>query len=497
MQKKRILVNALMSVIQIIAIAAIFFLLYRFLLDTIGVEQLGIWSLVIATTSVAQIANFGLSGSIVKFVAKYVARGENENISGIIQTASVSVAIFIGIILLIAYPIIYWLIGMIITDNSLSLALSILPYVLLALWFMLITSIFQGGLDGYQRIDLRSFLLIGGAALNLVLCYMLAPKYGLVGVAYARVVQVFIILICSWLFLKKYLPALPILPFRWKKNLFKEIIGYGVNFQIISVSIMFCDPVTKALLSKFGGLDMVGYYEMANRMVGQFRALVVSANQVLVPAIADFKEKTPKKIRSVYQTSYQLLFFLSIPLYSIIIVSLPIISALWIGHYESIFIQFGMLLSFGWVINTLAAPAYFANLGTGELRWNVIGHITMALLNIVLGFILGIFFGGIGVAFAWVFSLTLGSSIIYVCYHLRNEIPLMELIPKASRIFVVVSFVGILFTFGVSSKINHIFNSIALNAIIPFSFLLIIFVPFWLHPMRKRIKGWLVSELFR
>ncbi|MCP2619681.1 oligosaccharide flippase family protein [Candidatus Aminicenantes bacterium AC-334-K16] len=118
---------------------------------------------------------------------------------------------------------------------------------------------------------------------------MLAPKYGLKGVAYARVIQNLIILIFSWFFLRKYLPLLPVFPYKWDKKLFREIVGYGINFQIISVARMLYDPITKALLTKFGGLSLVGYYEMANKLIYQIRSLKVSANQILVPAFADLK----------------------------------------------------------------------------------------------------------------------------------------------------------------------------------------------------------------
>jgi len=483
-----------MSVVQIVVIGGVLFILYKFLLNTIGAEQLGIWSLVLAATSVTQIANFGLSGSVVKFVAKYIARGENENVSGVIQTAALSVAAFVGLVLLIGYPIAKWVLGLVIPDESLPLALSILPYSFLALWIMVITSIFQAGLDGYQRIDLRSLLLMGGAVLHLLLCFVLAPTYGLIGVAYAGVIQNITILLSSWFLLKRYLPLLPIFPYKWNRGLFKEIIGYGINFQVISVTTMFYDPTTKALLSKFGGLSIVGYYEMASRMVQQFRALIVSANQVLVPAIADLKEKTPEKIQSVYLTSYQLLFYLALPLYSLIIVCTPIISELWVGHYERIFVIFGILLAIGWFLNTLAGPAYFANLGIGELRWNVAGHIVIALLNAGLGFLLGMLYDGFGVVIAWAVSLAIGSSIICLLYHIEYKIPLIELLPKASRIIIVTCLIGILSTFIIQHKLNHVFSTIALNGIILFSFSIIVFVPFWLHPMRKRLIGWITDE---
>jgi len=162
---------------------------------------------------------------------------------------------------------------------------------------MVITSIFQAGLDGYQRINIRSYLLMGGVIIHLLLCFILAPTYGLIGLAYARIVQNSAILLSTWLLLRRHLPLLPIFPYNWSNNIFKEIIGYGMNFQLISVTSILYDPITKALLSKFGGLSMLGYYEMASRLVQQFRALIVSANQVIVPTIADLKEKTPERIQ--------------------------------------------------------------------------------------------------------------------------------------------------------------------------------------------------------
>lgn len=484
-----------MSVIQIVVIAVIIFILYKFLLKTIGVEQFGIWSLVFATTSTAQIAQFGLTGSVVKFVAKYIARKNHQRVSDIIQTASLSVAFLMGLILAAGYPLIKWILSLIIPQQSLPLAFSILPFALIALWFMTIVSIFQSGLDGYQRIDLRSILLMVGAGTNLILCLFLAPSYGLMGVAYARVFANFFLLLLSWILLKKQLSLLPLIPFKWKKSILKEIIGYGLSFQAISITRMCYDPITKALLSKFGGLSMVGYYEMASRMVFQFRALIVSANQVLVPTIADLKETVPGKIKNIYLTSYRLLFYLTLPMYSLLIISAPLISRLWIGRYENNFIIFAILLSVGWFLNSLASPAYFVYLGIGQLYWNVTGHLIIALLNLGLGILLGMLSNGIGVVVAWAISLSLGSSLIYLSYHIKHKIPLAELLPKASRLLIIVCLIGLASTYVVKFKLNHIFSAILPNILMVFLFSLIILTFSWLHPMRKQLLGWINEEL--
>ena len=495
MQKRQIIKNAIMSVMQIVVISGVLFLLYKFLLNTIGVEELGIWSLVLAITAVTQIANLGLSGSVVKFVAKYIARNEDENVSKVIQTAAISVSVFIGFVLLAGYPIAKLVLELVIPPESFLSALAILPYAFLALWIMVITSIFQAGLDGSQHIDVRSLILMGGAVLHLLLCFMLAPAYGLIGLAYARVIQNITILLISWFVLKRYLPSLSVFPYKWEIRVFKEIISYAINFQVISITTMFYDPTTKALLSKFGGLSMVGYYEMASKMVQQFRALIVSANQVLVPVIADLKEKTPEKIQSVYLTSYQLLLYLAVPLYSFIIICTPIISEIWIGQYDRSFVIFGTLLAIGWLLNTLSAPAYFTNLGTGELSWNVVGHVTIALLNAGLGLLLGLFYDGIGVVIAWVLSLALGSCIIYLSYHIKYKIAFIELLPKASRIITVACLFGILSTFIINYKFNHILNPVILSGTILITFLGSIIVPFWLHPMRHLVMGMVRNQL--
>lgn len=495
MQKRQVFINAIMSVIQTVVISVILFILYRFLLTTIGVEQLGIWSLVLAITSITNIASFGLTGSVVKFVAKYIAREEEEKVSEVIQTAIISIGVFVGMILLGGYPIIKWVLSLVIPNSSFPLVLSILPYAFFALWLMAITSIFQSGLDGCQRIDIRTLLLMGGAILNLLLCFLLVPKYGLLGVAYARVIDNFLILICSWTLLKKYIPYLPVFPLKWNRTLFREVISYGLNFQVISTTRMFYDPITKALLCKFGNLSMVGYYEMANRMILQLRSLIVSANQVLVPAIADLKEKIPEKIHVVYLTSYRLLFYLSLPLFSLMIIALPLISRVWIGYYEKIFVIFGVLLAISRFINMLNAPSYFVYLGIGELRWNVAGHIVTGVLNVCLGFILGFYLNGIGVVIAWAISLALGSSIIFLSYHIRNKIPLVELIPKASRQITITCLTGTLMAFLIQEKLNHVLSIVVFNSLIVLIFLIIIFIPFWLHPMRRRLMGWLMNDL--
>ncbi len=494
-QKRRVLINAIISVVQVVVSGGILFVLYRFLLNTIGIEKLGIWSVVLAATSVANIANLGLSASVVKFVAKYLARNEERTVANVIQTSVISIGALMGLVLLIVFPFANWLLGLVIPAAYLKDALSILPYALISLWVMVVASVFQAGLDGYQRIDIRGEILIVNSLLNLLLCLVLVPAHGLMGLAYAHIANAVMSLVGSWVMLKRHLSLLPIFLYKWNRKLFKEMVGYGLNFQVISICLMLCDPITKALLTKFGGLVMTGFYEMASRMIVQVRALLVSANQVLVPTVADLQERNPNIIQSVYRDNYRLMFYIALPFYSIIIALTPLISEIWIGHYETYFVVFSILLAVNLFINTLSVPAYFSYLGIGKLKWNTLGHVIPAVMNVILSFSCGFLFGGIGVVSAWILSSITGSLVIAISYNRIYRIPYSELLPRESMRLAAACFIGVFLALLIYYQFNHTLMITIATIITLISFSIIIITPLWSHPMRRRMMGWIANDL--
>lgn len=491
--KKRVLMGAIATFAQVVLTVGVFFFLYRFLLNTIGVQGLGIWSLILATTSVAQVASLGFSGSVVKYVARYFARSEHSRVSLVIQTASISIGVVAGGVLVAGYPLVKFILKFLVPSGAYQISVEILPMAILAMWIAMVAGIFQSGLDGVQRIYVRNYVVILGLISYAALCYFLSPRYGLLGVAYAQILSNFCVLIVSWGAIRKYLPILPILPYRWDNGVFREIFSYGVNFQIISITGILSAPITKAFLSKFGGLPAVGYYEMASRMVQQFRSLIVSVNQVLVPSFATLAEKSPERIQDLYLVSYRLLFYISLPVYVAIILISPILSNVLIGHYQGTFIFFSIILSIGWFLNTLNAPAYFANLGIGALKWNVAGHILGAILNTILGGGLGLIFGAKGVVVGGALSSIIGSAVIYLSYHLNNRIPLSELWPHDSR-FMSLSYVLLLGVFlALLPQMSSVTKMSFLKYVFPLGFITFAGVMAYNHPL----SGWMLSWIKR
>lgn len=484
-----------MSILQILISSMTLFILYKFIIVFVGIEKLGIWSLVFSLTSVAQIAQLGIPGSIVKFVAKYAARNEPGKVSSVIQTATTSSGLFIVIAILISYPLFKWFLKFIIPQQYLLLANTILPLSLFSLLFASIANIFLSGLDGLQRIDIRSIIMTSTNIIFLLLSLVAIPKYGLIGLSVAKVIQGLITLIISWCLLKKFLTQLPAICFKYDSKTFREIIVYGANFQIMGICSTVYEAVVKTLLSKFAGLASVGYYEMANRLIQQFRSFIIAINQVLVPTIAKLHETVSEKVKTVYIFSYELMLYLALPFFSALILCLPIISKLWIGYYEKNFVIFGMLLCAAWLINTLATPAYFSNLGIGKLKWNVITHISTVLIGLFLGTILGRYYSGIGVIFAAAVSLIISSCILCLAYHLEHKISLSKLIPKDSTFLVSICFIALPIWLLCQNIIENTVDKFIFNTLAAILFLIVISIFMWVHPMRKRISAWIICEL--
>ncbi len=491
MKKRQVLINAIMSVVQVVTVGITLFALYRFLLKTIGIEMLGVWSVVLATTSIGNIANLGFSSSVVKFTSKYNAKGDTDTVARLIETSATSLAVLAGLLLLLFYPLAKWLLGLTVPPKELGTALMFLPYALTSLWFTLIAGVFQGGLDGYQRTDLRSILLITGSLTNLALCIIMVRRFGLPGLAYAQVMNSFVVLILSWFMLKKCATLLSWFPYRFDRGIYREMVGYGSRLQVMFILIMLFDPVTKALITKFGGLAMIGYYDMANRMIAQFRSLIISANQVLVPTIADLHETNPALIENIYRDSYRILVYFALPLFSTIIAAAPLISELWIGQYEQMFVFFTVLLSIGWFFNVLTVPAYFVNMGTGELRWNVLSHFITGILNLTLGFILGRLYGGAAVVAVSVLSLITGNYFLTIAYHRKYEIPLSQLLPKENAWLAVMALAGLSGAMIFYYIMRHDLSFLSVLCSVVLIHAVMIVGPFWNHPLRSRLTLWM------
>ncbi|HBL72700.1 MAG TPA: hypothetical protein DD409_07405 [Bacteroidales bacterium] len=444
--KQRLTLNASTAILQVVVTALVYFFLYKYLLDHLGEKNLGVWSLILSFSSIANLANMGLTSGLVKFVAESKASNEKSEIGRLIMTSLVSLLLLFGLVSLLALFVLSPLLRFVVEPDYLTLAISIIPYSLASFSISAMSGVFTSVLEGYQKNYLRHMVYLFSGLVMYGGTLLLAPEFQLKGVAMAQVGQASFVFIASWLMMNRVDASNRVSNWRWSNVSFKRLFNYGFKFQAVSIFQLLYEPTTKLLLSKFGGLSVLAHYEMASRLVTQFRAVLVNANQVIIPVVAETALTKPREeLNGLYKRMMRLMVSLTFPLTTLVIILSPLIALVWIGNPSPVFSYSMYVLLLSMMINIVSGPAYFSAMGEGKLTSLVLVHGLMALLNLTIGIVLGHFFEGYGIIMAWGLSLTIGSTVLIVVYQRALGVRMPALLSKNEYRWVILSLmIGIL-----------------------------------------------------
>jgi O-antigen/teichoic acid export membrane protein len=434
--------NIFWNISNVLVSGVSLFLVYRYLLKTIGAEQLGIWSVVLAGASIAKVSELGMGGSITKFVATYRAEEKTEKAAVILETAFLSVSLIMGAIVVLSYPLFAMIVKWAVPIEQHSKALELLPWGLASIWFSTTMSIPQAGLDACSRFDQRNKIQIIMSCSYVGALVVVVPRFGLLGIAYCQVMQSMLTAAISYFLLRRNIRELRWVPTRWSYSHFREIIPFAATVQLGTLSALFFEPITKAMLSKWGGLSAAAYYEMASQMIAKFRAVMIAANQVITPIVSRLNVVDSGEILWTYTRHYRLTWAFSVPAYTILLIFLYPICQFWIGAMNSVFIEFCVALSVGYWFATINGPAYFTNLGTGDAKSNTLSLLVTGVINPFSTYLLGSFYGGTGVVLGSVSSLVFGAVLLIYMFHQKMKIGVKSMMPSESKVLLVISIVA-------------------------------------------------------
>lgn len=426
--------NASSSVLQALITGLMYFFLYKYLIDTLGKEMLGIWSLVVATTSLGNLANFGLTSSLIKFVAEFRAKNQQDDIASLLVTAGLTIVTFFSVIVVVIYFGAYHFLGLVIDEASIGTAISVLPYSLLSLMINALGGIFTSSIEGFQLNYVKNFIYVISLFLFLTATFLLTKRLGLLGVVSAQIMQALFVLSASYVFVTRKILRGRWLNLRvlrlWNTPLFRMMFSYGYKFQFISLLQIMLEPITKGFVSSYAGLQPVAYYEMANRLVSQFRSLIISGNQIMIPVIATAKLSGVDEIRNIYVKSLKIIFLVEVPLIASLIIFAPLISWLWLGNMEPQFVYFLYILLFGTFISILNGPAYFGVLGEGNLSIMVILYGIILVLTLALSYALSQLSANYGAIVGGTLSIIVGTMTMTYIYQKHIQVKLSEIFAR-------------------------------------------------------------------
>lgn len=473
--------NAFSSAAQTVVSGLVLFLIYKNMIQLLGPELLGVWTVVFASVSFSRLSDFGFSGALTKFVAN-----DKEDLFLVkrhVETAFVSVFVVVIAVGVGVYKLAPVLMSWAVESEMTEIVSEMVPWAIVVLGVNSMNALYQSSLDGINKIYLRNLILLIGNFAYLGLSLILAKKIGLMGLVYAQVLQSFLLLMMFYFALRFNGLGISILTPRWSNESFKMMFSYGLNFQLSSIVVLLMDPLTKLLMSRFAGVGVVAYYDMASQLVIKLRAILVSAYQAIVPTVAGNKNIGRDDISGFYNKIYRANFFTVTLFYVAIGLALPIVSYHWLGRVQEEFVEFAIIITASYAINTLNVPAYFINQGVGDVRINAISHVISAVANVLISYFLGAIYGAIGVVFGASLALVIGSVFVLLVANNKFCYGFEGVLPKKGGGFLFLVFILLLVNFNIGKNLSAVSYWCYINYI--FSVIVVFGLAFVFHGDKK------------
>jgi O-antigen/teichoic acid export membrane protein len=411
--KSKLGANSVLSMLQAVLSAVSVFVAYQIMVRAIGLEKLGLWSLLIAGTSAARLFDVSGSCGLSRFVAE--RHGLNDR-SGMVAYIHTTLFVAIAFNLLTAAAIFFisapLIAAFIEPKNSIEVT-NLLPLALLSSIILpAISGTICSGIDGLQRAGLRAYCNLAATCIFLALSIEFIPKYGVYGYGLCLIAQQIVLSLLAWVTLIKLVPEVGWFPKQLSKDVLKRTVSYGFKIQINSVASLLSEPLAKSILTMWGGLTVLGYYELASKLVFQVKGLLVAGIQPLMPAFAGMALQAEKRnIMLVHSIKISL--FGSILLFIGLLLISPIYSHILLNKIDYNMLAIIVALAFGASINIISVPIYFAAMAEGFMCWNLMSQVVVAsciLFSTLFAGLLGwgSIIGGI------VGGLFLGSIVCYI-----------------------------------------------------------------------------------
>lgn len=262
-------------------------LLIPVMIQRIGVENYGLWGILLGLTAYVQCLDFGIVHSIERFVAYYSANDDKKSLEELLSTA-LTLLLFIS--LTVALPMVIWggKILAFLTKNSvpvegLGIILALYPIILVS-W---ITLVFAGVSRGLQRFDISSKIQISGKlTYAVVLISLLSRNTTVYAVIYAYNAQCLLLMVCYLYFARRLLPEVRFFRFSVSLPMAKKMINFGFKIQVSAFSSQINQQFDKFLLASFSNLAVVGYYDAASRIVYAIKDIPLFLFSVLIPKVS-------------------------------------------------------------------------------------------------------------------------------------------------------------------------------------------------------------------
>lgn len=444
--EQRMARNGLLSLMQSVVGIGTYFLVMRYVLAIAGLEAVGLWSLTMGFVAFIRVMDLTGAGGLARMVA---LNPDNERLrSEYIDTLTAFIVALYAALSLIAYfPLRYAMEGSVAPGTE-AIAQELLIYAMISLPLNVAGMGHLSAIDGLGRADIRSILNIGGFVLYGVVAAILLSSKGILGLAYAQLVQYAVLLVASRVVLIQRLPSLCLIPTQFSRKAAGEALHYGFRLQASSIPMSLFDPLTRVFLGRWAGLENLGIFDLSYKLAGNVRTLVQAGMNPLVPEFARIWSTDTAAARAHHaMTSARAIRTVAIA-YTALILAAPAFSLFLLSHMSAEFIFSVAVLSLGWGVASIGLATQLFARAVGVLRWSIIGQWLVLVLGGVLVYLATRSNEAIYAAIAVAIAIAIGHIIAFA-----GEIRMLTLTPFGDKKQAIISLAALAFLVAIAALV--------------------------------------------
>lgn len=424
----RLVKNSIFNAARALIAVPLALFLVPFTLKHLGKSEYGIWSLVSVVSSYTQLSDFGITESLIKFIAEFKARGDVERLNQAVNTALVAycvISIVFCSLFLFSLPFI--------VDTVLDIpsefreeSLRVFSIAILLFFMNLVTSVFGSLLQGFQRMEYSNGIAISSLILTAIgTVLVLNNGYGLTGLICVNAAITPLVIAANIMTARRLFPALQLDPLRYfSRQAFGTIAGFSWKVQISNITQLLVFQVDRVLLSHFLGLETVSLYDIANQIALQTKNIIAFVFNPMAPAASALHaEAENEKLSGLYARSFKYMSAVAIPL-SLLVIALahPFIRT-WMGTGFDISAFTLQFLMAAYMINLLTGPGLFIVTGINKPHISMWSSVLAGTMNITLCYLFIRWIGYYGIMISiFITMLISGIFFLWMVHRLTPQI---------------------------------------------------------------------------
>lgn len=389
---KRIAKNTLMLYFRMLFTMAVSLFTSRVVLNTLGVEDYGIYNVVGGVVSMFSIISGSLSAAISRFITVELAKGDADKLRKTFS-ASVTIQLLLSLIIVVLIESIgVWFLNakMVIPAERMDAANWVLQFSIVTFVINLISVPYNATIIAHEKMSAFAYISILEVVCKLVIVYLLkiSPIDRLVFYAILMcAVSVIIRLVYGYYCNRRFAECK--FSFRFDKDLLKRMFSFaGWNF-IGASSAVLRDQGGNIIINLFGG-----------PAVNAARGIAMQVNQTIVGFSNNFMTALNPQITKSYASgeqdymmklifrgarfSFYMLLFLSLP----VLANTHYILSLWLGmvpDHSVLFVRLALIFAMS---ESISSPLVTAMLATGKIRNYQIVVGVLQMLNLPISYVL-------------------------------------------------------------------------------------------------------------